>query len=106
MIAAGVSVVVLFALGLALIAEGESNLAAANAWVAGQNANGCGGGFNGTGPFPLCAILAPGADQKQGVIGQQQIDLGTMLSLESLVPLGSMGALGLLQFVRWATVPQ
>jgi hypothetical protein len=103
MIAAAAATVTLLVLGGFLIAEGERNIAEANAWVDQQNARGC-GGWNGTGPFPACAPLAPGMDQTQGIAGQQQIDLGTGLSLEALIPLGAIGALGLLQFGRWVRV--
>ncbi|HXQ94705.1 MAG TPA: hypothetical protein VN864_06025 [Thermoplasmata archaeon] len=105
MLVAAAATVSLLALGVAMIADGEAQVSAADARVYQQNSHGCGNGFNGTGPYPSCDPQVPCDQLGNDCPGQQLANLGGMVSLESLIPLGSMGALGLLQFIRWAKVP-
>jgi hypothetical protein len=100
-VAAIAAAITLLVVGAAMVASGESKIASANAYVAQQNARACGGDENGTGPVPSCDFLAPGVDQPEGVAGQQEVDLGGTIALESLMPFAVLGALGILQLWRW-----
>ncbi|MCI4326785.1 MAG: hypothetical protein L3K16_04015 [Thermoplasmata archaeon] len=99
-VAAIAAAVTLVVVGTAMVGDGEAKIASANEFVEQQNSRGCGG--NSTGPLPSCAVLAPGIDQREGLAGQQEVNLGGTIALESLVPFTALGVLGVLQLWRWA----
>ncbi|HEV8050620.1 MAG TPA: hypothetical protein VGP88_08510 [Thermoplasmata archaeon] len=104
MAVAATAAVTLLVLGVVMVANGDAQVAAYNEFAQQQNSKGCGDWTNGTAP-PSCAPLAGCEIPDDECPGQRLADLGGMISLESLIPLGSMGALVLAQFVRWTRVP-